>query len=213
MSPLDTTTDAGRDIRWQLGLGATAGEANTATGSSATSLTRTGAGWTTDQFKGFVVFAENAWGLITTNSATVLTVDRWYNPASPGGAAGTTPSATAKYVISTGGVPCPFIGLSANSSAVVNGDTTLAGEITTASGGLIRKISPLAHTAGASTGTLTPVYTANGSDSLPVTIAKIGIGASLLSAWNQFCLTLLGTTATISLSGDQLTVTDTITLS
>lgn len=213
VSPLDTTTNAGFDIRWGTVLGITAGAAGTLTASGTTSATDGGASWGTTQFIGCMVTVDNVYGNIISHTGTVLTIDRWYNAATPGGAAGSTPSATGKYIIHTGRPPCPFIGLTANSSAVGAGDTTLPGEITTASGGLIRKISPLAHTASATTGTLTPVFTANGSDSLPVTIAKIGISSSILSTVFNLAQTLLGTTAVVSLSGDQLTITDTITLS
>jgi hypothetical protein len=55
------------------------------------------------------------------------------------------------------------------------------------------------------------VFTANGSDSLPVVIAKMRLGPSLLSAADALFLTLLNATATLAAIGDQVTVTDTIT--
>jgi hypothetical protein len=48
----------------------------------------------------------------------------------------------------------------------------------TASGGLIRKLATYAHSAssaGSATITLTKTWTANGSDSLPVTVSQVGI--------------------------------------
>ena len=104
-----------------------------------------------------------------------------------------------------------YIALTANSGAPAAGDTTLTGEITTASGGLVRAQATPAHSNGTSTYTLTKTFTANGSDVLPVTIAKIGVFNASSSGTMMF-ETLLGTTATLSASGDQLTVTDTITL-
>jgi hypothetical protein len=55
------------------------------------------------------------------------------------------------------------------------GDTTLTGEIATAGGGLVRAQATYAHTAGTNTSTLTKTFTANASDALPVTVAKIGV--------------------------------------
>lgn len=105
-----------------------------------------------------------------------------------------------------------YLALTANSTNPAAGDTTLTGEIATASGGLVRGQATYAHTTGTSTFSLTKTFTANGNDSLPVTVAKVGVfnassGGSLV--WS----TLLGTTATISASGDSLTVTQTITVS
>lgn len=106
-----------------------------------------------------------------------------------------------------------YMALTANSSAPSASDTTLTGEITTASGGLIRAQATPAHTNGTSTYTLTKTFTANGSDSLPVTIAKIGVFNAAVSGGSMMFETLLSATATLSASGDALTVTDTITLS
>ena len=75
---------------------------------------------------------------------------------------------------------------------------------------LIRDTVVDGHTAGTNTSTLTGTFTANGSDSLPVTLAKIGV----LNAVTVGILgyeTLLGTAATLSLSGDNAAITHTIT--
>jgi hypothetical protein len=213
-----TKTNASLDKEWNVAIGSgVAGAKGTATGSGTTSLTDSGASWGTTQFIGAVVVAAPAsGGLVYANvishTATVLTVDRWYDATTPGGTAGTTPSATGLYVIIPGQSPSMFMGLTANVSAVGSGDTTLPSEITTASGGLIRKIAALTHSASASTGTVVGVFTANGSDSLPVTIHKMGISNSLLSTVINLLQTVLNADATLAASGDQLTVTDTITL-
>lgn len=209
-------TDIGRDLEWWQCIGKSTGAMGTATATSATSLTDGGASWGTTQFVNSVVVATPASGglvyaNILSHTGTVLTVDRWYNATSPGGAAGTTPGNN-QYVILPMSAAAMFMGLTANASAVASGDTTLPGEITTGGGGLIRKIATLAHTAGAATGTSVAVFTANGSDALPVTIAKMGISSSLLSTMPNLLQTLLNATATLTTSGDQLTVTDTITL-
>lgn len=102
-----------------------------------------------------------------------------------------------------------YLALTANSSAVQASDTTLTGEITTGGGGLIRAAATYAHTPGAASYTLTKTFTANGSDSLPVAVAKVGVfnaSSSGTMPWAR----LLSATATISASGDTLTVTETI---
>ncbi len=105
-----------------------------------------------------------------------------------------------------------YMALTANTTAPSAGDTSLTAEIATASGGLIRKQATYAHTDNAATYTLTATFTANGNDSLPVTIGKVGIfnaSSGGVMPWS----TLLSPTATISASGDALTVTETITIS
>jgi hypothetical protein len=118
--------------------------------------------------------------------------------AQVGGAGGT---ATAAY-----------IALTANSTTPAAGNTTLTGEIATAGGGLIRALGTYAHTAGTSTYTISKTFTTNGSDSLPVTIAKAGLFTASSSGTMAF-ETLLSATATLSASGDTLTITQTVTLS
>lgn len=189
------------------------GFAGTATATSATTLTSSG--FTASAYIGQIVLAGSTaanfvYGVIVSNTTTVLTVDRWYSPASPGGAAGSTPSSTAPFVILPGGAPAMYTALTANSGAPAAGDTTLTGEITTGGGGLVRKMSAYAHTGGAASYTLTTTFTANGSDSLPVTIAKIGVFTGFVSGQMVF-ETLLSATATLSASGDALTTTHTVT--
>lgn len=213
-----TTLQAGLDSQFRqmfAGLGI-AGVDGTASAVSQTSITGTAGMGTAAFVGGIVVFTTTAaYANIISHTDTVLTVDRMYDPHNPGGAAQTTPGATEKYVILPSAGPSIFCGISATGGAVAGTETTLAGEITTAGGGLIAKIVPVAHSAGSTSATLTPVFTANGTDSLPVTIAKARFGSSILAAFamGQRYQDLLGTTAVLSLSGDQLTLTDTITLS
>lgn len=105
-----------------------------------------------------------------------------------------------------------WVALSANTTAASASSTVLTGEITTGGGGLVRAAGTYAHTNGTSTYTITNTFTANGSDSLPVTIAKVGI-FNASSGGSIVFETLLGTTATLSASGDTLTITQTVTLS
>lgn len=104
-----------------------------------------------------------------------------------------------------------FMALTANATAPAGGDTTLTAEIVTAGGGLLRAQAAYAHTNGTNTYTLTKTYTTNGSDSLPVTVAKIGV-FNASSAGTLTFTTLLSSTATLSAIGDQLTVTQTVTM-
>jgi hypothetical protein len=105
-----------------------------------------------------------------------------------------------------------YIALTANSTAPAAGNTTLTGEITTAGGGLLRAQAVYAHTNGTATFTLTKTFTANGSDALPVTVAKIGV-FNASSAGTMGFETLLNSTATLNASGDNVAITDTFTVS
>lgn len=114
--------------------------------------------------------------------------------------------------LSTGAQPASFnyLALTASTTAPASTDTTLAGEITTAGGGLVRAQATYAHTAGTNTSTLVKTFTANGSDTLPVTIAQIGV-FNASSAGTLGYHTALSATATLNVSGDNVTVTETIT--
>lgn len=105
-----------------------------------------------------------------------------------------------------------YIALTANNTAPNATDTVLTGEITTASGGLVRAQATYAHTTGTATYTLSKTFTANGSDVLPVTIAKTGT-LNAASVGTLAFETLLSSTATLTGSGDQLVYTDTFTVS
>lgn len=117
----------------------------------------------------------------------------------------------AGYGTSTQPAAANYLALSANTTTPSASSTTLPGEITTGGGGLIRAQATYAHTTGQSTATLTKVFTANGSDSLPVTVAKVGV-LNASSSGTLVHETLLTTTATVSSSGDTLTITETVTL-
>lgn len=122
--------------------------------------------------------------------------------------------AIAGQVHGTSAQPAAFnyVALTADTARASSADTTLASEITTARGGLIRQQAVYAHTTGTSTCTLTVTFTANGSDSLPVVVAKYGVFNASSSGTLGF-EDLLSATATFAASGDAmtLTITDTIT--
>lgn len=210
-----------------MGVGtATAATATTLTGSSETNASRAAnevagmmlvvsanASGTGSKVYGFIVSH-------TSGTTPVYTVDRWYNAASPGGAAATTPNATSLYQV-VAAPPDIFYALSTDTTAKSLGGSggtadsatiaqALTGEITTSGGGLIRKIAPIGNS-GASV-TLTPVFTANGSDSLPVTIGTGAISPSIVATNGALdYMTLVSPTAVMSASGDQLTLTHTLT--
>lgn len=114
--------------------------------------------------------------------------------------------------MSTSAQPASFNYMAVSASAVAPSaaSTTLPGEITTAGGGLLRAQATYAHTAGTNTSTLTKTFTANGSDALPVTLAKIGI-LNASSVGTLGYETLLNATATLTVSGDNVTITETVT--
>jgi hypothetical protein len=208
--------NSGRDLQALTMGGDITAFTGTATATSATSLT-VASGFTASAYIGKIVVAGTTpgtavYGIITANSTTVLTIDRWYNPLTPSGAAASTPSATTTFIIMPYGAGAPWMALTANATAPAGADTTLTAEITTAGGGLIRKLGTYAHTAGVASYTITTVFTANGSDSLPVTVAKMGTFNSITGGTMAF-ETLLSATATLTTSGDALTVTDTVTQS
>ena len=165
------------------------------------------------------------YGNVTANTTTTITVDQWYVPATPGGSVGANPGTPWAYAVVDGGlVSSWFAALATGGNAPVNTDHTLATngntEYPTAAGGLYRKICPTATdvSTSARTVTLVPVWTANGSDTgLPRTFTVVGFFASIVPGYGgaggpmKFETTLSPTSAVISASGDQLTVTETIT--
>lgn len=202
--------NSGNDVEAAALGGDIVGDTGTSTAVGATSLTDSGKAWVSNAYAGHLVVSGGVYGVVLSNTGTVLTIDRWYAPATPGGSAGSTPS-TGTYVVLPGQAPAPFMALTANSSAPSAADTTLSGEITTSGGGLVRKLATYAHTAGASTYTLSATFTANGSDSLPVAVAKMGSFNSI-SAGRMLHETLLSATATLTASGDNVVVTQTVTM-
>jgi hypothetical protein len=203
--------ESGRNL-WAQALGSVASIAGTTSSApSATTITDSTKSWTTNQWAGQDVIVEGKVGTILSNTSTILTIARWETPGSRGSTAASTPS-SGTYVIESGNCPAAWMALTANSSSPTVGgsSTTLSGEITTSGGGLVRGLATWAHTSGTNTYTLTNTFTANSSDSLPVSIAKIGIfnaqnGGRLLFE------TLLSATATLASIGDNVAITETVT--
>lgn len=216
-------TDSGRVLQANMQGGGQVGVSGTGSAASSTSFT-TDKTLTTNAWAGYRVYAFNGTSLVWANiksnnntaSASVLTVDRWYTAATPGGSAGTTPASGYYYLIADGGSTSAwFMGLSSTSITPAHGDTSMSGEITTAGGGLIRKIATYILTSGTSPMgyTLAATFTANGSDSLPATVYAINESTSILASDttnDQFFESLLNASATLTTSGDQVTPTDTV---
>jgi hypothetical protein len=218
-------TNAGRVISNINDGGGQTGLTGTGTAATSTTLT-TNLTLTTNAWAGYRVYVMQTstgplvWGNVLSNnntaSASVLTVDRWYTAATPGGAAATTPSAGYYFMLADGGmVSSWFVGLTTTNITPAAGDTTLSGEYTTASGGFLRKIAPYAQTSGVASRsiTLTPVFTGNGSDTYPSTFYAIGVFTGMVvgSTVTMKFETSLSASATVAASGDNITVTETIT--
>lgn len=204
-------TNAGSDLSCAAQGGDTIGYTGTATATTATTLTATGTPWVASAYVGHMVVtvsAAAAYGIVTSNTTSVLTVARWNVFATPDGAAATTPSSTTVFMILPGNAPAFMMGLTANTSAASASDTSLASEITTA--GLTRKKAVYAHTGGTSVYTLTGSYTAQAAD-VPVTVHKIGVFTDI-SGGIMVYEAVLNADATLSATGDPLTVTYTITV-
>lgn len=179
---LTTTTASGytNALDWlakAMGAGpstAFASAAGAATATTATTLTNSGATFPTSGqgLAGCLVVAapnssgagSKVYGVIVSNTATALTVDQWYDPTSTSGAAGSTPNATASYVILPGQNPAAWLAVTTDAVAPATSDTTLASELTT--NGFSRAVGTYAHTAAATTYTLTHTWTATGTDTI-----------------------------------------------
>jgi hypothetical protein len=219
-----TRVAIGRDVESASLLsfaGSASGTATTAP--TATSFTTDGQNVFASTLPGqFIVTTSGAirFGIVqsvTNATPSVITIDRWYDPAAlPANvntAAASTPTAGA-WMTPPGNVPAAYIGLTATATTAVDGDTALTGELNAAgAAGLNRQLATYAHTAAGTTTTLTKTYTAAAADTLPVTVAQIGVFQGVVLAASRMVFrTLLSATATMTVAGDQLQVTHTTTL-
>ena len=162
---MTTANNGGRDMlaaAWggQAGFGVTG---TIATASAATTLTATATPFVASAYIGQIVIAEETtnapvWGVIISNTSSVLTIDGWKNGD---GSAGTTPGATANYQIIPGSAPFRYVALTENSGAASAASTALTGELTTGSCG--RALATFAHTLGAATFTLAKTFSVTAS--------------------------------------------------
>lgn len=140
----------------------------TASATTATSLTTTGltAGALVDHI---IACGPNAtgtgavcYGVCTANTTTVITVDRWYDPTAPSGAAIGPPNATCKYQVIPGSAPAAYLAVSSTVQSGLATDTTLAGELST--NGFSRAFwTTYTHSASASSYSLAKTFTASGN--------------------------------------------------
>lgn len=217
--------------------GGQTGLTGTGTAATATTLT-TNLTLVTNAWAGYRVYCMQTatgpltWGNVLSNtntaSASVLTIDRWYVAATPGGSANTTPSAGWYFMLADGGqVASWFVGMTITGAfapiqSTNHGDTTLTGEyiIGTPSGvaagaGYLRRIAPYTQTSGVQTRaiTLVPVFTGVLTlDIYPQTFTGIGVFTSMVPG-SVGCMkfeTALNASATVAAAGDNITVTETI---
>lgn len=110
-----------------------------------------------------------------------------------------------------------YMGISANTSSPSGSDTSLTGELTNASSGLKPVAGTYAHTNGTTTATQSATFTANSYDAsnsiVPVTIGSMCLRTASGGGGTMRVREVLSSTATLSASGDALTVTYTLTLS
>lgn len=108
-----------------------------------------------------------------------------------------------------------YMALTENAAAVADGDTALTGELFAAGGGLNRAQAAYAHTAGASTYTLTKTFTSAAADGASRTIQKIGI-FNAAAPTGPPAPTLVFETVVpsppVMVPGDSVTITDTVTI-
>jgi hypothetical protein len=116
-----------------------------------------------------------------------------------------------QHIKSTQPAPFKYGALSASAHTPVLADASLEGEITTPGGGLIRAEMTFAHTAGTNTSTLTKTWAANGTDALPVVVKNWANFNKATEGGTMGEQDVLSATATLSVSGDSLTVTFTLT--
>jgi hypothetical protein len=231
--PTALTTNTGKDIvSRSMGGGAT-GFAGTNTATTTTSLTDSGAsfpvsavvppdtaGLTGQLVIGGTTGALFTYGVIIKSTATVLTVDQWHDPTAPESTRTAPVSTTSPYMVLPGGAPCFYMGITTDGAAASASDVVLASELWTSGGGLRRRLATWAHTTGTNTYTLANTFTANGSDAgLPKVIHKIGVFQAFVNAavttsnsGPMLFETVLSADATITISGDNVAITDTITI-
>lgn len=107
-----------------------------------------------------------------------------------------------------------YMAITKNATAPAEADETLAEENTTAGGGLVRREITYGYTEGTKKATSQATFTANASDvaTLPITFHKFGLFNKVTSGGTMAVESEI-TAATLSAEGDNVSITDTITLS
>lgn len=161
-------------------------------------------------------FANSVFGVILSNTATVLTIDQWYAiPVT--GSAGSTPAASRPYFLSQYPSPMMWIALSTSTSAAAAGDVTrssdgLWGDGTSSGAATEQTTNGLARAfqqvTFPSAGQAQAVHTWTYTGSSSVTIGKVIWFNSLAAAGTlPFLETLLNATATVAANGDNIQLT------
>ncbi len=223
--PQNLLTNVGcTNVAYQVGGG---GTGLTGVGSAATSTTfTTGSTLVTNAWTNAILYAADTtnhqivWGNVVSNnntgSASVFTIDQWYNAATPGGAAATTPAAGYEWIVSWALPPAWFMGITTTNISPAATDTSMTGEAT--ANGMGRKISTFTVTSAASGSSITwtnsAVYTYSTTGAL--TFYALGLFTSNVKADTtdtMFWETSFSGSFTVTNNGDQATVTDTIVAS
>lgn len=226
-------TNMGKDLVSRAIGGDTAGFAGTNASTTGTTLTDAGtpfpassggppaqAGLVGHIVVGGTTSATETYGVIISNTTSVLTVDQWHDPTAPESTRSAPVSGSSPYMVLQGGAPAFYMGVTANATAFSATDTTLASEIWTSGGGIRRRLASWAHTTGNNPYTIANTFTVNGSDTgLPITVAKIGLFQHFVNttvttsnSGQMLFETVLGSSAVLSAIGDNVAITDTVTL-
>lgn len=107
-----------------------------------------------------------------------------------------------------------WVGITANSEAPAHTNTALAGEVTTAGGGLVRKKATIVFTKATGVQTVTVTITANSTDALPLKAEKFGVfnKAKASEGTNVMVIeTKLSSSVEYKAELDNMTLTDTLT--
>lgn len=227
--------NSGADVQARQMGGDVVGDSGTTTSApTATTATDTGKSWATNKWVGhIVVMGNNRYGVVLSNTGTVLTIDMWHSADAPltavtggtfaGETAGSTPG-SGTYIILPGSAPAWYIGISTNATAPAAGHTFLdngsgaISELWAASGGLNRSRATWAHTTSASTYTLTFTYTMVSADGSSQTLQKIGVFQAQVTAAPSASTSgpMLFSTALPSpptlVPGDSVAITETVTI-
>ena len=189
------------------GVGSAAGTTSVTTGS--TLVTNAWAGavvYVADTTNHQIVYG-NVISNNNTGSASIITVDQWYNVGTPGGAAATTPAAGFEWLVTFAIPPAWFMGITTTNISPSATDTSLTGEAT--ANGMGRKIAGFTVTSAASGGsitfTLNAVYTYGTTGAL--TFYALGLFPSIVKSDATDTLTfetLFSGSATVTNNGDTL---------
>jgi hypothetical protein len=210
-----TASGGGRDIISGASGGVlpAGGQGSPLTGSSGTTATVTSTPYTVNQLAGMRIVVpvtglttRPVYGNIISNTSSVITIDGWWDISTE--AIGTTPATTSAFLIMPGYGPGRYMGLTQDAAAASASDTALASEITT--GGCNRLLAAYAHTLGTGTYTLIKAFSVTAPFAA---IHKMGIYAVGTGVAGPLIFeSVLNADASV-VSGDTLTITETVTIS